>query len=518
MRIATVAQSRLIDERAQAEYELSGEVLMEAAGVGAAREIEVGFLPELRRGEVGIVCGPGNNGADGLVVARHLHSAGYRQLRIYLVGGETGSPLFARQLGRCRKIGLNIIDLQKSGAFQLLDSSTLLIDALFGTGLHSSVEGVFLEAVNRINRASAPVVSLDTPSGLDADRGVVLGEAVRADLTVTFGLAKPGFFVSDGPSCVGRLRVLPIGFSPELMKQVATSHVAVGESLVRKSLPKRRATSNKTNHGHSLVLAGRSGMWGAALLAASAAYRVGSGYVTLASFEDAQEILREAPEVLTAPSALDEALWAKPKWKAVGLGPGLGIDDRSSGRILECLERLRTRGEWPVVVDADAITAVARHRLFSLPKNWVLTPHAGELARILDVDAKTIEADRYRYASEAARLLGCHVLLKGYRTVLSDGERSWVILSGNAALAKAGTGDVLTGMITGLMAQGLPTPRAAAVGAYLHGRIADEWVRAGYDRRSLQASDLREILPRLLASFHRGKSATSGARVWELGL
>lgn len=501
MRIATVEQSRMIDALSQEQFSLTGEILMEAAGHGSAREIEQGFFPELKRGLIGIVCGPGNNGGDGLVVARHLHSAGYRDLAVFLAAPEKKrSRLFHLQLERVEKAGIRVIDLfENQAVIEKLRSCRLIVDALFGLGLKEAIRDDYGRVVEVINSAKCPVVSLDIPSGLDGDTGVVLGVSVRATQTITFGLAKPGFFVAEGPSRVGRLRVLPIGFPFEVLRKVATTHFAFNEKLARRYLPSRKETTNKSDHGKALIFAGSKGMWGAAVLSCSSAYRMGVGYVTLVSNDDPTEVLKTLPEALTL-KVSDPQVWRNEKWTAVGIGPGLGAGAKTA----ELIERLKKEGFESVVVDADAITTCAEFDLFPLPKSWVLTPHSGELSRILKVDAKTIDADRYRYALEAANKTGCHVLLKGYRSVLAYEDRCMVILAGNSALAKAGTGDVLTGMIVGLLAQGVEAIQATATAAYIHGRMADEWVRIGNDKRALTASDLRDHLPVLMSRLAGG--------------
>lgn len=507
MRIATVEQSRHIDRLAQEAFGLPGEILMEAAGSLAAREVEQAFWPEFRSGGVGVVCGPGNNGGDGLVVARHLHSMGCKDLVVFLIAPEEKrSDLFKVQLSRLKGLAVEVVDLDaKPREVERFLSMRLLIDAVFGIGLRSEVKSPVREILEAMNRSKRPVIALDAPSGLESDRGTVCGVAIKAALTLTFGLAKPGFFVNDGPSHVGRLRTLPIGFPKELFRSEASTHVAFDERMAIRALPKRKSRTNKTTFGHAMIFAGRPGMWGAGLLSSGSAYRVGAGYVTLASFEEPTPVLSEAPEILTA-RIEDEKIWSSSRWKVAAIGPGLGTGDETA----DLLRKLKTRAEngdlRSVVVDADAITVAANHDLFPFPKSWILTPHAGELSRVIGVDSKTIEDDRFRFALEGARKAGCHLLLKGFRTVISDGERRVVVLSGNAALAKAGTGDVLTGMITGLLAQGLPSFRAAALGAWLHGRMADEWVQEGNGRESLEASDLGKLLPGLLGRLARSRS------------
>lgn len=500
MRLATVRQSHEIDDISQKVYGLTGEVLMEAAGCMAARETDQAFFPELKRGLTSVICGPGNNGGDGLVVARHLHSSGHRDLVVFtLAPKDSRSGLFKTQLQRAELQGLKIIDLvEQPEKFEQIRSSALIIDGLFGIGLSRRVTGDFLKIIDIMNSVKVPVVSLDCPSGLQCDTGVVDGSVVRADMTMTFGLAKPGFFVSDGPAHIGKLRILPIGFPYEALRGIATTHFAFNERLARRYLPTRKETSNKTDHGHLLVIAGHEGLWGAGILASSSAYRMGAGYVTWASFEVPEENLKQIPEVLTA-SVKDNKLWTK-KFKAIVIGPGLGVGAETA----ELIDKLK-KEEWPLVVlDADALTTCVQYELFPLPPNWVLTPHAGELSRILKIDSREIEANRYEAALRAAEMTGCHVLLKGYRSVLAYKERCMVINSGNSALAKAGTGDVLTGMIGGLLAQGLEAIQATATAAYIHGRMADEWVRVGNDKRSLNASDLKDHLPQLMSRLAGG--------------
>lgn len=500
MRLLTVAQAKEVDLLSQKVFDLSGEILMESAGGHAAREVDQAFYPELKRGHISIVCGPGNNGGDGMVMARHLHAMGHRDLDVfYFAPVEKQSDLFKKQLKRAELHGLKLINLsEKSEKKEQIRSSELIVDALFGVGLDRDLQGIYLDLVDIINSTKVPVVSLDCPSGLHCDRGIAMGNAVRATMTLSFGLAKIGFYVSDGPRHVGKLRVLPIGFPHEVLRGIATTHFGFHERLARRYLPSRSDQSNKSQHGHLVVIGGSPGLWGASLLCASAGYRMGVGYVTLTSFTDpASFIICELPEVLTG-LVDDPAIWGK-KITAVAIGPGLGVN-KETARVIERLKDQHSN----VVLDADALTTCVQFDLFPLPHNWVITPHSGELSRILKIASRDIDSDRYRFTLEASQKVGCHVLLKGFRSVLSVDNRSMVILSGNSALAKAGTGDVLTGMIAGLMAQGVPTLPATATAAYIHGRMADEWVRIGHDKRSLTASDLRDHLPQLMGRLAGG--------------
>jgi ADP-dependent NAD(P)H-hydrate dehydratase / NAD(P)H-hydrate epimerase len=495
VRLATCAQMKEIDALSVSAYGLSGDVLMEAAGTLAAREIQLLFFPELGRGHVAVVCGPGNNGGDGLVVARHLHSQGFRNLTIYTLAPEQQqSDLFKVQLRRAELCGLRVEPLYRNMAkAEALKGATLIVDALFGVGLQRNLTGDQLQLVEMMNSAKAPKVALDIPSGLDGDRGVVRGGAVKSHTTLTFGLAKPGFFVGHGPQMVGRLKNLAIGFPFEALRGVATTHFLFNEKLARRYLPRRGDTDNKSQHGRLMIVAGSRDTWGAGVLASHAAYRMGVGYVYWTSFESPLSQLAAVPEVMTG-QIDDEKFWQK-DFSAWVVGPGLGVSENTR----RLLERLRERGVERVVVDADALTTAVQHRLFPFPESWVLTPHAGELSRILGVEARAIEADRFSFARQASEVTGCHVLLKGYRSVLAFKERCLVIGSGNSALAKAGTGDVLAGMIGALLAEGLETVQATATAAYIHGRLADDWLRKGFHRSTLLASDIQEDLPGLLS-------------------
>ncbi|HVK62574.1 MAG TPA: NAD(P)H-hydrate dehydratase [Bdellovibrionales bacterium] len=499
MRLATREQSRLIDEAAQ-KGGLSAEILMEAAGAESAQEIENEF--KSRSGIVRVLCGPGHNGADGLVVARHL-SANGRKVQAFVFEGKH-SRLFREQLERAKASGAEIIACAESADISKRVTSgktSLFVDALFGTGLSRDVEGSLAKLIKTINETRTPIVSLDCPTGLDADRGIVLGQAVRARLTLTFGLAKRGFFIEEGPEYCGRLKVLSIGFPSEIVRKIAADNSAFDGKLAKRFLPSRKNSSNKSTYGRAVIFAGSPAMPGAALLTATSAARVGAGYVMLSSNADTREFIRRSPEFLVVRNDDEERLWAKIKDFAVAVGPGLGTGEATKKLIQRLIKAKCER----VVLDADALTVLAKSPM-KLPKTWVLTPHAGELARLLNTNSKSLERDRFGAAEMAAHRYGCIVLFKGYRTIVSDGTKSIVVLAGNSALAKAGSGDVLTGMIAGFLAQGLKPGIASTLAAYVHGRAADEWVRSKKDKASLLPSDIVGSIPSLLTRVRRGRS------------
>lgn len=493
MRICTPSEMFNIERRTK----IPEEILMESAGAVAAREILTRYWPELQRGTVMIFCGPGNNGADGLVIARHLRAAGVARLTVYATEPpEKTKPLFRAQWNRLNEV--ERIDLSQAPLTDLR-SASLIVDALYGIGLDRPLSGSAMERlVDAMNASDAPIVAIDTPSGLNCTTGRTDGVAVRAETTLTFTLPKLGFFTAQGAEHCGVVRVLPIGFPVSAVAMEARSARLFTEKSAKRLLPARELSSNKSSFGHVAVFAGRPGFWGAGVLCTQAAFRIGSGYVTWVSETSPIEELKSHPEVMTA--AIKEFDVRSPKFTAFVVGPGLGVGAPTSQLIHRLAEAAR-----PVVLDADALTVVAREKIFGLPSHWLATPHSGELSRLLGISAEEIEKNRFDAVREAARKLGCLVLLKGYRTVIASDRKCVVIHSGNPALAKAGTGDVLAGFIGGLLAQGLSVWKAAALGAYVHGRLADEWVRHGKDVSSLVASDLSAGLPELLNGL-RGKS------------
>jgi hydroxyethylthiazole kinase-like uncharacterized protein yjeF len=501
MRLMTTAQSREIDQMSCKVYGLTHDILMEAAGTQAARECQQNFYPELTRGLTALVCGPGHNGADGLVVARHLHSMGFRNLLVVLAAPKKKqAPLFKLQLKRAEAHGLRIIDgFRETKKLEQLHSATLVVDAIFGVGFQKKWPPEYAKLVSLVNSLKVPIVSLDCPSGFHCDTGSVAGVAIKAHTTLTFGLAKPGFFTADGPSFVGKLRILPIGYPYECLRGLATSHFLFNDKLARRYLPERKERTSKGDYGRLVLMAGSRDKWGAGVLAAQSAYRMGAGFVTWAGKDLPLERLELTPEVMTT-SLENEDIWDLKKSAAYAVGPGIGVNEKTAALI----RRLKNLKAPKVVIDADAITACVKYKLFPLPKTWVLTPHTTELSRIIGVEPKDIEADRFSAVLEGAKLAGCHVLLKGYRSILAYEGRCMVIHAGNAALAKAGAGDVLTGMIGSLLAQGLDPVQGTATAAFVHGRLADEWVRMGFDKRSLNPGDLKDSLGSMLGRIAKG--------------
>lgn len=463
MWLLTKSQAKKLDESALARG-LSEESLIEKAGSLSAQLVATLFADESssRSRNIAVLCGPGNNGADGVVVARRLREMGFSVDVIHF-----------HQLS-------NFLTGEKE-----YDS---YVDALFGIGLSRSLSSLVVSVIEKINAARGLKFSLDIPSGLDADTGNSHGAIFKADHTLTIERAKLGFYLNLGPEHCGKIHRVKGVFPIEVVRSAEQSVFLLSKSLVKKWLPGRAATDNKTRGGKTLILAGSQGMPGAALLASTAAARAGAGYV----FVSDKEILKDRPEFLQ---------WDQKdvsKFSSALIGPGFGTGTKTK----TLLSKLK-RAPFPVLVDADALTVLSKERKARANENWILTPHAGELSRLIPLSAKEIENDRLRSARLAQKKLGGVIVLKGFHTVVACKHVSFVVPTGNAALGKAGSGDVLAGMIAGFLSQKVSAEKAALLGCYIHGMIADRWLASGRDVLSLQPSDLLELLPKALAFLRR---------------
>ena len=500
MRLGTPAEMIKIEKRTAREFGISEEVQMETAGALVTAEIENHVRFKKLSKTICILCGPGNNGADGLTIARHLQERGFLHQKIFLWGKkEKRTALFNLQLARALKENLVPVELTSAASFEKFATKRygLIVDAIYGTGFKIRAHDLSLQLLlKQINRSGAEVWSVDIPTGLDALSGFDNGECIRASQTFTFGLAKPGLFVSKGPQSAGKVKILKIGFPQVICREEATRFFTFGKRNARRALPVREKQSNKSQHGHLVIVAGSPGMWGAAQLCSEAAYRMGAGYVSLGVSREGDFSRFMGAEIgseVLVKLKSDLTLFSKAT--AVVIGPGAGANNDLEKVLLRMLEEKIKK----VVVDADALTVLSKMKGIALPKDWILTPHSGELSRLLGVSSTDIEKDRFYFVQKAAEKYGCIVLLKGFRTLIGNSEsKVAIVTSGNAALAKAGTGDVLSGFIGSLLAQGVNTVSAAGAAAYLHGCLADDWIKEGLDQRSLMPRDLLSRIPNLL--------------------
>jgi hydroxyethylthiazole kinase-like uncharacterized protein yjeF len=502
---------RAVDRWAIEERGVAGLDLMERAGAGTARAVER-LVPD---GPVTVVCGKGNNGGDGLVVARLLRQSG-RQVTVVCVappGELTGDARTnLERLPGDPPVRLDGAAWTHDGeqrepapgaAPGVLGAHALLVDAVLGTGFQGEPHGAVAEAIDAINAMGTRVVSVDVPSGVDASNGVVRGVAVRASVTVTFHAAKPGLWIRPGKAHAGEVQTLDIGI-PRGAPGVAS--VGLIASSVLAQLPRRGASSTKFVSGHVLVAGGSRGLTGAPRMAAEASMRAGAGYVTACVPASLQGILAAGgtPEMMTralpdddgslTAQGVAEVLQASARGGALALGPGLG---RRAGAFAFA-RALAGEADVAMVLDADGLNAHAGGlaELAGRSAPTVLTPHAGELGRLLELDSAEIDGERLRHVRAAAERAAAVVVLKGDDTLIAEpAGRVAVSPGGSPALATAGTGDVLTGVIAALLAQGLDAFTAAAAGVWLHLRAGREAARRVGAPEGVIASDVIAALP-----------------------
>jgi NAD(P)H-hydrate epimerase len=508
--VATAADIRALDLEAITELGIPGAVLMEAAGRGAAEHI-AGALEErriaLRDLRVGILCGAGNNGGDGYVIARYLSCRG-ALVRVYQCAPRSKEPApgddAAQNLAILRRLGgVPVIECTSEARLEEhraeLASEEVLVDALLGTGTTRNVSGAIARAIaiaNTSQRARLRV-AIDLPSGLHADSGAILGEAFGTDLTITFGAPKLGLVSWPGCERTGRLVTVDIGIPPQLVaRKLAVRLLEAAD--VAPLIPARPAGAHKGTFGHVLVIAGEPGKTGAALLAARAAQRAGAGLVTIAASPGVRgaveaRVLECMTDELAGPADLTRLAERK---TALVVGPGLGISPEAEALLLAALELT-----LPVVIDADGLSVLAtsaacRSALLAAGVRAALTPHPAEAARLLGCTTAEVQHDRAAAARRLAAELGAPVALKGARTMIAHPDGSLAINpTGGPALATGGTGDVLAGAVAALCGQGLTSFDALCLATYVHGATADSLIATRGVDRGILAGEVADALP-----------------------
>jgi hydroxyethylthiazole kinase-like uncharacterized protein yjeF len=462
-------------DRATRSSGTSADVLMERAGRAVARAA-LDLLGGTYGRRVVVVAGPGNNGGDGLVAARHLARWGAAP-SVFTLGTSPELGVAAVNAERLRSMGIVIRPFEVEALDRELSRADLAIDAVFGIGFHGAPEGAFADALTVLEAGPVPVVAVDIPSGVDAATGVIPGVVARADLTVTFGAAKVGTMLLPGADASGAVRVVDIGFPEELVHADA---FLTEPADVASVLPHRIQDGHKRASGTLVVVAGSRGMTGAASLIARAAMRIGAGLVTVAVPEGILHVVQaampeavflalpETPAGTVAEAAVTSVLGALARADALAIGPGLTAQEETAAFVASVVRA----SPVPAVIDADGLNAYAGHAadLAGRKADAVLTPHLGEFSRLMGYTAAEAGRDRLGHARSLARETGAVALLKGSRTVTAapDGV-AMINPTGTPILATAGSGDVLTGVIGGLLARGLGPLDAASAGAYLHG-------------------------------------------------
>jgi hydroxyethylthiazole kinase-like uncharacterized protein yjeF len=490
MQLYTAAQTRELDRIAIEEMDIPGIRLMGRAGK-AAFEILREEWPDAAL--LHIFCGIGNNGGDGFIVAE-LAAARTIPVRVYQLGDPakiSGDALTAHR--RALKAGVVIEPWQEN-----IDlSGGVIVDALLGTGLSGEVRPAFQVAIEAINSSGLPVLALDIPSGLCSDSGAVLGAAVRADRTATFIGFKQGLLTGAGPEHCGVLNYTDLEVPLETFSRVESQAALLALEELLQALPVRPRDAHKGHYGSVLVLGGDHGMGGAALMAGEAAGRCGAGLVSAGTrAEHISAFISRRPEIMChGVVGGQDALELIEGASVIAVGPGLGQSPWAE----QLLNAAADSGK-PLVVDADALNLLAAGRVVAKPcrDNWVLTPHPGEAARLLETDTAAIQADRFGAVRELQQRYGGVVLLKGAGSLIAEaGGKVWVSNYGNPGMASGGMGDVLSGVVAGLMTQGLTMGQATCLGVCLHGRAAE--IASEQGERGLLATDLMAPIQALLA-------------------
>lgn len=503
MRVVTGTEMREIDRQAIDEFGLSGSTLMENAGHIVAERVKV-IIAGRGSASVLVVAGTGNNGGDGFVAARLLHESGH-QVQVLVTGDE--KDIKGDAAGNLKKLEgmIKPVFNPNDGVLRAArDDADIIIDAIFGTGFRGKLPDELVKPICAIGHADAYVVSVDIPSGVDADTGKTGGCVVEADETLTFGAAKLGCLVYPGAAYTGLLSVEDIGFPDELISSAGHIESPLPEEMAA-LLPLRNPNGHKHSMGRVLVVAGSTGMTGAAAMCAMSALRAGAGIVTLAVPETLTDILAiKLTEVMTKglpdTGAGVLSMLAAPvifelikQHDILILGPGLGNDFET----IDTVRRVAAGSQIPMVLDADGINAFAgeSHFLKARPGEYIVTPHPGELAGLTGGDSKDIQNDRIAAASAAAAETNSVVVLKGAMSVVcAPDQRISVNSTGNSGMATAGSGDVLAGLIGGLWAQHMGAPEAAILGTYLHG-LAGDMAALDLTEYALVAGDLIEYIP-----------------------
>lgn len=486
-KLYTAEQVRRLDSIAIGEAGIPGIELMSRAA-RAVFERAIAEFPESKRWLV--LCGAGNNAGDGYLAACFAREAGVEVSVLVLTDPQKLAGDAASAATRWNDSGGESYRWEQ---LDQVDGCDLVIDGLLGTGLDRPLEGDFRAAVEWINGQSCPRVAIDIPTGLHADTGCVLGAATLADLTVTFIGRKRGQYTADGPDHCGKLVFDSLDVPGNYLDSIKDSGILIGEKYIREKLPGRMKNSNKGTFGHVLICGGAPGMGGAVRLAGEAALRSGAGLVSIATHEQhATAVWQSCPELMVSAvmdaADLDTAIR---KASVIAVGPGLGGAAWSQNLLDTCLET-----NLPVIVDADGLNLLARSPLKG--KNWVLTPHPGEAGRLLGIETSRVQSNRVAAAQDLAEKFNAVVVLKGCGTVVADPAGQYAICPlGNAGMATAGAGDVLTGVIAGLWAQGLDAMTAACLGTAVHAAAGDEAMHSS-GQMSMIAGDITAQLGKVL--------------------
>jgi hydroxyethylthiazole kinase-like uncharacterized protein yjeF len=492
MEILSAEQIRAWDEYTMQHEPIASIDLMERAATSCLSWLETtGYLDR----SFSIYCGKGNNGGDGLALARMLSALDCAVTVYILEFGNIGTEDFQGNLARLHQTPVEVRFIQGAEHFHPVPPEDILVDALLGSGLNRKLDGVTAQLVEHLNASGNAIISIDIPSGLFVSRSSRGNTIIRASHTLSFQVYKPAFLMPENEACLGEIHILDIGLHPDFLLQTAGEAELLDLDIIGAIFKPRKNFAHKGNFGHALLVAGSYGKIGAAVLSARACLKSGSGLLTCAVPGCGYSILQTAlPEAMLVMDADEKIHTVVPdgldKYSVIGAGPGLGQDDRTVAFLRDLLQQYRK----PMVIDADALNILATHPdLFSLlPSYSILTPHPKEFERLFGASAD--DYARLDKAREQARNHQCIIVLKGHYTFIAmPGGRSYFNSTGNPGMAKGGSGDVLTGILTALLGQSYSPGEAALLGVYLHG-LAGDLAADTHSQESMLPSDLTDHL------------------------
>lgn len=503
MKACYAHQMREMYSRAVSEAKIPGVILMENAAIACVDELFNTFSDMMSK-TVAVFCGKGNNGGDGLAIARHLYNRGVDVAVYYVCGVDyAGDALTNYEITESLDIHTEIIEDAEGYDF-VVRAYDIVVDAIFGTGIRGAIRGVAAEIIGVINQDAKYVLSVDISSGIDSDSGEVCGICIKADKTVTFAAYKVGMFMYPGADYTGEIVVADISMPKYISNDDRYGINVTDAEFVRNIFPKRKNNSHKGDYGKLLIIAGSAGMSGAAYLSSQAAMLSGCGLVTLAVPDCINSALEsKTTEVMTLPlpsseghlsfTATDKILEKISSFDAILIGPGLGTSDD----ILLILEAVLRNSSVPVIIDADAINSISKNTdlIKKCSCDLLFTPHAMEMSRLTGLEISYIEENRLDVCSEFSEEYGATVILKGHHTIVTSSDAvQYINITGNPGLAGGGSGDVLAGVTAALAARGISVGEAAAAAVYIHG-LAGDIAAEKYGMESTSAQKVLDMLP-----------------------
>ena len=491
--IFSANQCKEMDRYTIDDIGIPGIILMENAAIGIFKEV-------VNKGESFLIlCGKGNNGGDALALCRHLILEG-KKVKVLIISKDenytddfkTNFNILEKLIGKREFLFIKSENDIDEYVVNDIKNHDVVVDGIFGVGLSRDLTGIFKSIIENVNLYGKCIVSIDVPSGLDCDLGIERGIAVHADSTYTFEVIKQGFLNYKAINCIGTVKILKIGI-PEHVKKINSENFCIlEEDQYKQILSKRQVYGHKGSYGRALVVAGRMGFTGAAFITTECTVRAGAGLTTLICNEEVQAVLSNRfIEAMTLNWDNSNVLESIKSASSIAFGPGIGTGQKEE----KLLEQVINNSRCPVVIDADGITLIGKNKslLDNLKGRAIITPHPGEMARFLGITVEDVECDRTNITREVAKKYGIVVLLKGYNTVISNGIDTYINPTGNSKMASGGMGDALTGIINAFISQGINLEKAALIGAYVHGKIADKLGKQAY---IVNARDIINELPR----------------------